>query len=82
MVNLNISSENQEPDTSFSFTIEDMTNLEVWLWKGTSFDLATFETALLGKTYTGNYNENFFVSFIALQNGTAEFKFVLSLNKT
>jgi hypothetical protein len=65
MVNLNISSENQEPDTFFSFTIEYMFNLDVRLWKGTSFDLATYETAFLGKIYTGNYNEHFFVSFVA-----------------
>lgn len=82
MVNLNISSENQGPDTSFSFTIEKLTNLDVRLWKGKNFNLATSEVALLGETYTGNTTQKFYVSFIALQNGTADFKFVVSLNKT
>ena len=66
MVNLNISLASRETlGPSFYFTISKLTNLDVRLWKGTSFDLATSETALLGKTYTGNYNENFFVSFVA-----------------
>ena len=58
---------------SFSFTILKLTNLDVRLWKGKSFKLATSEAALLGKTYTANYNESFFVSFVAKQNGPANF---------
>ena len=74
MVNLNISLASRETlGPSFYFTISNLTNLDVRLWKGKSFKLATSEAALLGKTYIANYDESFFVSFVAKQNGLADF---------
>ena len=83
MVNLEISATSQEIlDPSFNFTISKLENLKVRLWKVTGNEPGAFETAQLDTNYTGNTTQKFYVSFIALQNGTAEFKFVLSLNKT
>ena len=76
MVNLNISLASRETlGRSFNFTISNLTNFDVRLWKGRSFKHATSITALPNKTLTAYFNENLFVSFVAKKNGTAQFKF-------